>query len=797
MLTLSYRSRRRTGFAAVWLFLSIGLMIGAGSATPLRALGPPAGDAPLNIVARRDLQGPSQWGVPPDYRLIRSGHELVRAVGIDVAEQLEREFGRPRIDYRRYMLAYVSAGSRRSSGFAVNILDVVKRSAAAGAAVRVRWSLYEPQGVVLMVITTPAQIVMIDRADGEPEFEHVPSQLATPEPAGEKATATGRPTASGTETKRGAAPADSAPNWERLVRNYTSLGLARPAADSALVAHFYDMELVEERDLVIPLHRPRYFLGFLASAAGSAKEKQLLIGTETQRCSAEESSGLVKIESIVDLPGRIMTGYDARAFEINVALPTAIECYRRGQTELADELLRLQADSAYGHPQSIFYQPAGLSPAAALRFIAWTHWGNQLADAGSDRTALHKRMSELLRDEPSLRTPERVALLDSLAAALVPSKAPAGSAERLVDDLVELDALYFARQAAVGLPAPLAELTQRGGDALPTLLAHLEDRRLTRSLVRPWNGSASYLAEVGELVGNVVQDFAGDEGRDWKRSATSHFLEPEVVRAWWRHVQDLGEEAYLVKAAVPQAPQTERAYDAIVRRIAHKYPRRLPEVYRRLLAERPDVGTWNVVMAIVASTDGAAQSDALTAGTEHANLARRLEALEALSVLDPARFESLLLRNLPTIADKPAGPPAFSDQVRLARLCWKTERADIWSALCDATTKADVGIKLEIIEDLTTKTEMQFAERKRLTEFLGSFLDDATIRDAADDPQKYEGCAGRRWPKLEVRNWAAYQLATVLAVDVAAFDGGRAITDEQWARLRKAVAARLAEFRYE
>ena len=77
------------------------------------------------------------------------------------------------------------------------------------------------------------------------------------------------------------------------------------------------------------------------------------------------------------------------------------------------------------------------------------------------------------------------------------------------------------------------------------------------------------------------------------------------------------------------------------------------------------------------------------------------------------------------------------------------------------------------------------------------WLEATTLRDAAGDPQKYDGCAGRRWPKLEVRNWAAYQLATVLAVDVAAFDGSRAVTDEQWARLRKAVAARLAEFRYE
>ena len=39
--------------------------------------------APLKIVARKRLKGPSRWGVPADFGLIRNFTELVRAVGLD------------------------------------------------------------------------------------------------------------------------------------------------------------------------------------------------------------------------------------------------------------------------------------------------------------------------------------------------------------------------------------------------------------------------------------------------------------------------------------------------------------------------------------------------------------------------------------------------------------------------------------------------------------------------------------------------------------------------------------------
>ncbi len=138
---------------------------------------------PLKILARKQLQGPSEWGVPADFRLIRTKTELVRAVGVNLAENIDREFGRPRIDFGRYMLAYVAPGSQRSSGYKVHILEVATRRAQDRDELCVRWTLHEPQGFVLWVITTPAEIAMVERADGEVSFERVsPEESATGEP---------------------------------------------------------------------------------------------------------------------------------------------------------------------------------------------------------------------------------------------------------------------------------------------------------------------------------------------------------------------------------------------------------------------------------------------------------------------------------------------------------------------------------------------------------------------------------------------------------------------------------------
>jgi hypothetical protein len=738
--------------------------------------------APLKIVARKRLQGPSQWGVPADFHLIRSFTELVRAVGLNEANVVHQEFSKPKLDFERFMFVYVSAGSQRSSGYAVNIVDVTQRNGGSRPQIVVRWSLYEPKGYVLTVITTPAELVMIERAEGEPIFERVPF-ASEPPGAVEK----GGPPVE--KSSRSETQSTATVDWESLVREYDSLDLPRPPADARLTAKFYEMELVDVRDLVVPLHAPRYLLGFATNAAAG---RRLFVGTETLAVSSDEAD-LIEVDADGPLPGVVVDAYGWGAFEIDVALPTAVECYRRGRRELADQLLRSRSPRSFEHPQSSFHQPAGLPLEVALRHVAWTHWGNQLTEKGSDRAAIHGRMADLLNREPALQTAPRKALLEALGAALKPSTAAPGTAERLLDDLVEVDALFFDQRGAVGVPAPIVELSKRGWEAMPAILAHLDDRRLTRSLVRPWDGSATYIPQVGELASSLVREFAGDESLDWKQTPDGRFLRPEPVRDWWRRAEAAGEEKYLVEHVIPRLPRSTMPYEAMIARLAVKYPARLPEVYRRALAERPDINSWALVSALTTATEPTVAADVLAEGAAHAKPARQVQALEGLSTVDEQRFHAALIAALAALAPKPIGRYTDCDQVALARLCRRSERAEIWEALRRAAANVDVGVRMEILDEMGRTPKPPYEVWKRSADLLAAFLDDTTVRDTAADSQRFAGCAGAWLPKLEVRNWAAYQLAVLLGIDVSRFHGTQAVGDEQWSALRKEVAARRRE----
>ena len=319
------------------------------------------------------------------------------------------------------------------------------------------------------------------------------------------------------------------------------------------------------------------------------------------------------------------------------------------------------------------------------------------------------------------------------------------------------------------------------------MLEHVDDRRLTLCVVRPWDGSATYIPQVGELVSNLVQQLAGDEGLDWTRTPDGNFLSAQTVAAWWRRAQDVGEENYLVENVIPRAAQVSKLYAAMLVLLADKYPNRLPEIYRRSLLERPDLSTTGLAAEIVAKLDADVAIDLLADGAAHAQIARQVEALEALAGLNATRFEARLVAALARMPAQTTGRYADAEQIDLARLCLKSGADEVWSALRQATSRADVGIRLEILDALGRSSPPSYDLRKRIVSFLASFLEDATIRDTAENPTKYEGSAGGQRSKLEVRNWAAYRLADLLGVDVSSFRGDKPVGDLQWQSLRKAV----------
>lgn len=597
------------------------------------------------------------------------------------------------------------------------------------------------------------------------------------------------------DPKPAADNATDAGQWRELLKSYQAYDLPLPPADAPLVATLYEMEMVEDRDLPIPLHRPRYLLGFLIRNADPAKNSLLLVGTEYFELQPEQVDSLIIIDPDKPFPGEIVMQNTWSAFPMNAGLPAAVQCHLRGWRALADQLLAAQAKSpdGYGHVESVFHQPAGKEQKLALKFVAWAHYGNQLTLPNSDRAEVLRQLVALSEREPSFQTPACMGIIRGLTTALEPSDAAPGSATRLVDDLVDLNAGLFGETFMLGLPEELASLARQGWDAMPVLIKSLADPRLTRSVSYSFDNAPPHLVTVGEAIGILVQQQAGDSGVSWLRNEHQQLLESDVT-AWWNEAQKSSEEDYLLQTAVPRLPGITKPYTPLIERLKAKYPRRLADVYRNLLADRPDVSSWPLVLAIaVSDLSGREKLDLLGEGVRNPKLARQAEAVQAIAKVDKNAFERLLTRMLDDLPSATSGSYANCEQLEIVRVCRETHNREVWRALRDAAIRADIGIRMEIIGLIGDGTDYASQQRRRTWEFLFAFLEDKEIRDVGTSPDRYENCAAASWRKIEIRNWAAYLLARQFGLDVSAYSGARDVSADDWMQLREQVASRCDE----
>src|SRR5262249_9345227 len=160
------------------------------------------------------------------------------------------------------------------------------------------------------------------------------------------------------------------------------------------------------------------------------------------------------------------------------------------------------------------------------------HWCNELIRPATDRALIARRMKALLAREPLLESEENQALLKSLEAALVPRRAKFGSIEAAIDDLVELS-LEPREYRHRFLDPRYGRLAEMGFDAVPALIEHLDDDRLSRTVeLGVFRRSTCHL-RVKDLVRELLGGLAGAE------LAPSSGLQKEEAQRWWHQARKL------------------------------------------------------------------------------------------------------------------------------------------------------------------------------------------------------------------------------------------------------------------
>jgi hypothetical protein len=553
--------------------------------------------------------------------------------------------------------------------------------------------------------------------------------------------------AAGGDPPEASNPPPTKKTLDRLLAVYRAYELPFPPANAALVR-------IELRD-------QQYGLGFRARDLRAGEFGALFAGTGPVE---------VDIKSVVVVDPE-PDAVDGIRHYLGVEL--AVQCHARGWTTLAWKVLKDHlADPS-------------MKPEVQLARSAWDYWLDEFARLATDRAKVARVLKAALKDQPDEFTVRERNLLDALELSLVPGKGRPGTVEALIDGLIEVtktDRTAFGTEMMKDTHPAYLTLARRGFDAVPDLIAHLNDERLTRAV-----GDERYT--VADIVRDLLQGLAGDEvSQDWERPRDGRVARADV-EAWWADAQRTGEEAYFLEHIFGN-PKADNLWNRLMLDVlAHKYPRRLPDVFRRMLKDRPDMLGWELGDAVANSTlPKETRRELFIEATRCKGPAIRIDGIWRLWDIDKPKGTECLLAELDRLPKAPEGGYWSCPETRLVYLVAHINEPAAWAALEKAAKRVDVGLRMELLNGLCWRDPPESVSKAYL-HFRSRFLDDATVRDLMVSSKFFGPSAGSGFLKIEVRNYVALELAAYLGV---AANPKPDWTAEQWAKLREDVKKALA-----
>jgi hypothetical protein len=240
-----------------------------------------------------------------------------------------------------------------------------------------------------------------------------------------------------------AKPGRVAPDMEKLMQLYRDFGLPLPPAEAPLVrvpTGWRDVQADGKTGSLVTL-------GFLLNSA----KAEVLCGTWKFHVRQEEQADMKTVTADgLDLTG-LSFKFESDAWP-SLGPAVAMQCYARGDKELAAKLVAATMDQAGGvelrtarpeAPRTMHGDPgtflgyAGGGPEVHLAAVAWSFWVQELMNPETDRKRALAALQQVLTVAPGLADTPRQQYLKGLAATLKPSLAAPGSMEAAIDALVE------------------------------------------------------------------------------------------------------------------------------------------------------------------------------------------------------------------------------------------------------------------------------------------------------------------------------------------------------------------------
>lgn len=560
---------------------------------------------------------------------------------------------------------------------------------------------------------------------------------------------------------------DPPPMLAKLCDEYRELKLPAPPKGVKLIR--YEKQSFEKKT-------EKYTcLSLLVQARPKPERQSIFSGFETLDC------GFFDYTEIEPVPASI------RGVKLHRddTLVLAIQCELLGWSDLAHYLYARNLNDKTVNLQH------------ELDWAASFYWSRKLTHPTADRTPIAAALRRVCsRDVELDKYYKRV--LRSLELSLVPSDATPGSVESLIDSLIDECEEKEDVPCSPGLyPSERrVRLMALGFDAIPALIDHLEDERLTRMQMRGFNNLRDWNMSVCDAVGDIIEGFYERRFRPGLAVIAGERIKRDDAKAWWESAKKVGEENYLMKnvfvpprdkgeKAEDDTPEGQLAYvkDAMWVRLAAKYPNRVREVYRKLLDLPHDQVQASRLPRLLelSGMNRDLMTQILAEALKNKNCTHRGAILKTFYAIDAKRVDPLLIdvfNRFPKNIDS----YVCCDEVAVVEQTLNSANPEVWKALEKATQRAVPGLRLMLlcgpIDQFFYGPKRDWSQYYR---YLSAFLDDATVCDFSKFPE-FGHWVVCDYKTIEVRNFAALQLARCFKVEVPT---NHDRTDDQWREIRE------------
>ena len=287
-------------------------------------------------------------------------------------------------------------------------------------------------------------------------------------------------------------------------------------------------------------------------------------------------------------------------------------------------------------------------------------------------------------------------IIGDMEQTLLPRRSRPGSLEEAVDSLVEMGidpgwwgyGHFVSVQWVMQGDAGCRKLRDAGLEAVPTLIEHIGDFRVTRCIDN--SRGEAFHARIADVVAQLLDGLANEEfSYDvLSREGRGKRLDKAHVLHWWATVRGTDALEYLRShAVVKNAGGGYTANAALLHALGQRYPNELAALFKEHVNHAGSEPLFEALGDSKASDESKARL--FRPAARSADLSKRTCAIcELLKLKDP-EGASLLIQELdaiartPTISHAPAprGSDWWSGPGQIAQLIHYTTDERVWAAL--------------------------------------------------------------------------------------------------------------------